>query len=121
MKEPEKKRLLVVEDDELSISLMKSGLNKYYNCDFVSLGKEALNKARENEYFGIVLDIGLKEMTGIEALKEIRKLPGYTSVPVVGISAYIFEKDELFYEGGFSHFLQKPFNTEEIVEALSRY
>lgn len=115
------KKILIVEDDDLNRSLMKNALRKFYSCDFASTGTEAIEKAMETQYAFMIFDIGLKEMTGTEALKEIRKIPGYEKTPALAITAYIFSKEEILYEGGFTHFLQKPFRIEEIIKILEEY
>lgn len=112
------KNILVVEDDKLSESLIKSALGRDYLCEFVNSGKEAIEKAKKENYSFMIFDIGLKEMTGIQALNEIRKIPGYEKTPALAITAYVFNKEEIFYEGGFTHFLQKPFGTGEILKIL---
>lgn len=112
------RKILIVEDDNLNQSLLKSTLSRRFMCDFVSTGTDAIEKAKNTQYSFLILDIGLKEMTGIQALNEIRKISGYEETPALAITAYIFEREDIFYEGGFTHFLQKPFGTEELLKIL---
>ena len=43
----------------------------------------ALNAARERQFDVIISDIGMPEMNGYQLAREVRKLPGYQSVPMV--------------------------------------
>lgn len=115
------KNILVVEDDKLSVSLINKAIGKRYLCDFVVSGIDAIEKAKTARYDFLILDIGLKEITGIEVLNKIRKIPGYEKTPALAITAYVFHKEEILYDGGFTYFLQKPFGTEEILKILEQY
>ena len=72
-------------------------------------GLEALALFKENEVDLILMDIKMPEMTGIESLKEIRKLS--KDIPVIMQSAYVFDSDmEAAKEAGASGFITKPIN-----------
>ena len=71
------------------------------------------------------MDINLgKDIDGIMATQEIRKMKGYKDTPIVALTAYVREGDEKeFLAGGCTHFLGKPFTVKQLlwlVEQLSR-
>lgn len=66
--------MLIAEDEESNYLLLKTILHKYCNLIRAKTGLEALALFKENEVDLILMDIKMPEMTGIESLKEIRKL-----------------------------------------------
>ena len=76
-----KPTLLIAEDEESNYLLLKTILHKYCNLIRAKTGLEALALFKENEVDLILMDIKMPEMTGIESLKEIRKLS--KDIPVI--------------------------------------
>lgn len=112
--------LLIAEDEESNYLLLKTILQKHCNLIRARTGKEALEKYQETKVDLIMLDIKMPEMTGIEALKEIRKLSG--SIPVIMQSAYVFDSDmEEARNAGATDFITKPINIKILKETLSTY
>ena len=104
-----KPTLLIAEDEESNYLLQKTILHKYCNLIRAKTGLEALALFKENEVDLILMDIKMPEMTGIESLKEIRKLS--KDIPVIMQSAYVFDSDmEAAKEAGASGFITKPIN-----------
>jgi len=109
-----KPRILVV-DDEASHRIMLRAVLKEEGYDLAeaSDGLEAV-KAVEQEPFDLILmDIRMKDMDGIEALTEIRKISPL--VPVLIMTAYASVKTavEALKAGAFEY-LTKPLDIEEL-------
>ena len=114
------KKTLLVEDDEYTVYAIKRVLKDVCNFDITNNGFEAIEKAKTNKYDIILMDIGLKEMDGLEATREIRKIAGYEKIPIVALTAYAMEGDkEKFFEGGCSHYISKPFSNEKLKKLVS--
>ena len=114
------KKTLLVEDDEYTVFAIKRVLKDICNFDITNNGFEAVEKAKINKYDIILMDIGLKEMDGLEATKEIRKIKGYEKTPIVALTAYAMEGDkEKFLEGGCSHYISKPFSNESLKKLVT--
>jgi len=109
-------RILVVEDNEINNDVVKVYLQRKYIIDFAVNGEDALKKAADNRYDVILMDINLGAgMNGVEATKEIRKIPGYEDIPIVALTGYAMRKDkEKFLTEGMTHYLAKPFDQESI-------
>lgn len=100
--------------------LLKTILHKYCNLIRAKTGLEALALFKENEVDLILMDIKMPEMTGIESLKEIRKLS--KDIPVIMQSAYVFDSDmEAAKEAGASGFITKPINLKVLKNTISQY
>ena len=112
--------MLIAEDEESNYLLLKTILHKYCNLIRAKTGLEALALFKENEVDLILMDIKMPEMTGIESLKEIRKLS--KDIPVIMQSAYVFDSDmEAAKEAGASGFVTKPINLKVLKNTISQY
>jgi signal transduction histidine kinase/ActR/RegA family two-component response regulator len=114
--------LLIAEDEESNYLLLKTILQKHCNLIRAKTGKEAIEKfnGHGSEVDLILLDIKMPEMTGIEALKEIRKIN--SDIPVIMQSAYVFDSDmESARQAGASDFITKPINLKVLKETLMKY
>ncbi len=71
----------------------------------------------------IVMDILLPGLSGQEAVKIIRELPGYENIPVVAVTglATFTDRDKLL-GSGFNHYITKPVNVvtfaQEIINCI---
>lgn len=111
-------RLLIVDDSKLLRKKLRDELEKL-GCEVIeaSNGKEAISLDLEHEPDGIILDIVMPEVGGIEALQAIRELSPY--VPVVMLSsAGTPQKLMQTLKMGAVDFIQKPYTKEQIVRAV---
>lgn len=108
-------KILVAEDD---VRLLKSlihifSLNKF-STDGVSTGTEALEYALTGEYDGIVLDIMMPGMDGIEVLKTLRKKNITTPALFLTAKTEVSQRIEGL-DAGADDYLPKPFSTAELL------
>ncbi|MGA2296444.1 MAG: response regulator [FCB group bacterium] len=113
--------ILLVEDDKISIAYVKKIIGNSYNIDLAVNGLDAIEKTKMYQYDIILMDINLGTgMSGLEAVKVIRKLPDYIDVPIVALTAFTMAGDsDEFIAGGCTHYLSKPFEKEELVNMLN--
>ncbi len=70
-----KQRLLILEDDIVTVNVLLRLLKNQYDIDYVNNGEDALKMANENNYDAFLIDIGLPgSMNGIQATKELKKI-----------------------------------------------
>jgi len=109
-----KQKLLVIDDDkELGQLIKKYGENAGYFVDTAHTGSGGLNKALDEEYHLIILDVMLPVMNGFDILIEIRKS---SQVPVLMLTAKDREDDKV--KGlsiGADDYLTKPFSMNELM------
>lgn len=112
--------VLLVEDNDLNKEVTVEFLTGICNIDHAHKGITAINMARIKKYSLILMDINLGfGMNGVEASKEIKKLPGYKEVPIVALTGYSMESDKYkFLSEGLTHFLAKPFGKFDIIELV---
>jgi len=116
IKEINMKRLLFVDDDLTAHALLK-GMLTDWEITSAHSGTEALEILSQEYGFIVITDIHMPKMDGIKLLKTIRK--EYPMVQVIVLSATDQSNNLLeAYMAGANDFISKPFNREEIIEAL---
>lgn len=115
-----RKKILIVEDDEVNRKIMELQLRKYYHIDLAKNGNEALNLFLENDYSLILMDINLGVgKNGIAVMKEIRSSEKGRMVPVIAITAFAsFGQKEAFLASGFNNYISKPYQTDELLRII---
>ncbi|MEZ4753872.1 MAG: response regulator [Bdellovibrionota bacterium] len=112
----DKKTILVVEDDDdtrLAIKTMLESLG-YDPADFPS-GKEALAAIPNLNIDLALLDIMMPNMNGYELLEELKKLPEYSDLPCIMVTAK--DQDSEILEGyshGADYYITKPFTSKQL-------
>lgn len=113
--------ILIVEDDNISLFVLKKMLESDFNIHIASNSQEALQKIEYNPVDLILMDINLGEdsLDGIQLMKEIRKKESYKALPIFAITSYAMAEDQSnFLEEGFDSFLPKPIKKEELFKAI---
>jgi len=108
------RRILVVDDDSKTVSLVKLYLeNDGHRVLCAHDGVEALRLAREERPQLVVLDLMLP---GLDGLRVCRTLRGESDVPVVMLTAKTTEGDKLLgLELGADDYVTKPFSPRELA------
>ena len=107
-------KILVVDDEELIRNVIKEYLMmENYTVDEAGDGQEAIEKAKNNDYNLIIMDIMMPKMDGYQAFKEIKKTK---DVPFIMLSARSEEYDKLIgFDLGIDDYVTKPFSPKELV------
>ena len=121
-------RILLVEDNEINAEIALSILAMDGAVvDHAENGKVAVEKfaaSKENEYDVILMDIHMPVMNGLEAVKEIRKLPRPDAerVIVIALSADAFVEDKRrAIEAGMNDHLAKPIDFTALKETIAHF
>ncbi len=106
--------LLVVDDEDRIRRLLKMYLEREeYKIEEASNGEEALEKALQEEYDLILLDVMMPGMDGIEMCQELRKTK---ATPVMMLTAKGEEANRVQgFEVGADDYIVKPFSPREVV------
>ena len=111
-------RILLAEDEkELSRALVAVLTKNNYTVDAVYNGEDAMDYAIDTEYDGIIMDIMMPVMDGIEALKNIRAKG--INTPVILLTAKGEVEDRISgLDAGADDYLPKPFVMGELLARL---
>jgi DNA-binding response OmpR family regulator len=110
-------KILIVEDEIKIARFLELELgHEGYIVEQAHDGKEGLNKALNNQYDLVVLDIMLPSVNGIEVLRKIRQ---NSEIPVILLTA----KDEVMdkvigLDMGADDYITKPFAIEELLARI---
>lgn len=108
-------RLLIAEDDpRLLKSLLYIFESNRFSADGVSNGLDALDYAMSGEYDGIVMDIMMPGLDGIEVLHRLRAAGVATPTLFLSARTEVSQRVEGL-DAGADDYLPKPFATEELI------
>lgn len=108
------KKVLITEDDQTLLSVLKYNLNKEgYNVITASDGVQALEVARQDKPDLIVLDIMLPKMNGFELCRILRQ---EMTMPILILTAKDDEVDKIVgLDLGADDYMTKPFSMRELL------
>jgi twitching motility two-component system response regulator PilG len=118
----QKKRILIVEDEESLLKLETILLTvKGYEVSSATTGNEALEKLFGEAFDLILLDIMLPDIDGYEVCRRIKEHPRCAKIPVVMLTAKkSVEDQERGATSGADAYLTKPFKSAMIIEVIER-
>jgi len=108
-------RILIAEDDEkLLKSLVHIFEKNKFIVDSVSDGEDAFEHAMSEEYDGIVMDIMMPGIDGIEVIKRLRKMNVTTPALFLTARSEVEQRIEGL-DAGADDYLPKPFSSSELL------
>jgi CheY-like chemotaxis protein len=119
---PEKKKILVADDDPATLKLLDIILSGAgYDVIQASSGNDAVALARGRKPDLLVLDILLPGMSGIHVAFQLCEETATEGIPVIFISSFM-EKDVVkdMAPDAESAFLQKPVNRSALLKEVER-
>lgn len=111
---------ILIADDEKDIADAISIILKYnkMDSDVVYNGIDAYEMADKNIYDGIILDIMMPGMDGIEVMKKIREKGDFT--PILLLTAKSQIEDRIYgLNEGADDYLPKPFDKGELIARIN--
>ena len=116
----QEKNILIVDDNKLNIKVAKRAIASlnFKEVDECYNGKEALEKIKEKQYDIILMDIMMPIMSGVTAMKELKKTNNFNT-PVIALTAdAVSGAQEKYQLLGFTDCVTKPFTKEIIKEKI---
>ncbi len=116
------KKVLIVDDDIRNVYALTIALEKV-EMEIIAAenGYEGIELLQKNPDIDIVLmDIMMPEMDGIEAIKRIRDMPIYQSLPIIALTAKAMKKSrEECLEAGANDYISKPINIDQLFSLMN--
>jgi two-component system, cell cycle response regulator DivK len=115
--------ILVIEDNEQNLYLMRFLLTKYGFTVFEATdGVKGLEMANKIKPYLILLDIQLPAMDGYAVARELRKNDELAATIIVAVTSYAMVGDrERILEAGADGYIEKPIDPEKFVEQIKKY
>lgn len=112
-----KKTILAVDDEEHILELIKFNLEKNgFQVITSDNGEKALELLASNSIDLVVLDLMLPGIDGLEVCKEIKRMEGYSKLPIIMLTAKGEETDRILgLELGADDYVTKPFSVRELI------
>ena len=112
------KHILVVEDNELMGRILVEVLKQCNHAIHARSGQEALKEIKENPPDIILLDVSLRDTSGVEIARVLRHENQTKSTPILAMSGSPGEKKQCL-DAGCNDFILKPFEIPQLLDQLS--
>ena len=110
-KTDDRPRILVVDDERISINILNALLKADYKIMAATTGEQALKAALTGQPDLILLDILLPGMDGHQVCRKLKSDPVTRSIPIIFITAMgDAESETMAFALGAVDFIPKPFN-----------
>ena len=116
-------QILLAEDNPINAEvatdlLCAAGLS----VDVASDGGEALARAERQHYALVLMDMQMPVLDGIEATRRIRALPGWSTIPILAMTANAFDEDrDSCLAAGMNGHVTKPVDPAVLLTTLARW
>ena len=117
------KRVLIVDDNKMNLKVAEKLLKPYeLALTMITSGSECIEKIKNKEVYDLILmDDLMPNMSGGETLSKLREISGF-NIPVVMLTANVIgSKKEIYLSQGFSDYLSKPIERNELDRVLKKF
>ncbi len=121
--EGERRKVLIADDIEENCLVLRDLLEPLgFDITLAADGKECVEQAKAIRPDLILMDLMMPVMNGFDAVRAIRKIPEIRDVPVIAVSASVFEMDrEKSRVTGCQEFLSKPVEPDRLLAMMKKY
>ena len=115
--------VLLVEDNEFNRDLAhallaRAGVEVSFACD----GAEAVQAVGQQTFDAVLMDIQMPNMDGLEAARQIRKIPALAGLPIIAMTANAMVGDrERCLAAGMNDYITKPIQVGVMYATLGRW
>lgn len=115
--------ILVVEDNELNQQVIKEILrHSGAAVTIAEHGREALDILSKESFDGVLMDIQMPVMDGLEATQIIRANARWADLPIIALTANTGQHyRNLCQHTGMNDFLAKPINPDMLINTLLKW
>jgi len=117
------KRILIVEDNELNMKLLNDVLEAYgYEIIKTDSGLAVLDLARQHRPDLILIDIQLPDISGLDAVRQLKQDVQTKAIPVIAVTAFAMAGDERrALDSGCDGYIAKPIMLREFLMTVESF
>jgi len=117
------KKILVVEDNETNLYLIKFILEKSgYEVIEAREGAVGVELAIKEKPDLIIMDVQLPDIDGLEATKRIRASEADSDIPIIALTSFAMAGDrEKALAAGCTGYIEKPINPDTFIAEIGKY
>lgn len=117
------KTVLVVEDNELNMKLVRSLLKiRNYGVLEAVDAETGIQLTRKHRPDLVLMDVQLPGIDGLKATQIIKGDPALKDIPVVALTSYAMQGDEeKAVKAGCTGYITKPLDTKAFLETIDEY
>jgi PAS domain S-box-containing protein len=115
--------ILLVEDNPINSEVAQDMLSYVgLAVDIATNGLDAVEMVRNKKYDLILMDVQMPGMDGLETTGMIRSMPDKTELPIIAMTANIFEEDrKACQEVGMNDFIAKPVEAQNMYSTIMKW
>jgi len=117
------KRILVVEDNETNMYLIRFILRKSgHQVIEAGTGEEGVELALKEKPDLVIMDLQLPGIDGLEATRRIRNSEANEEIPIIALTSHAMAGDkEKALKAGCTGYIEKPINPETFMAEIEKY
>lgn len=118
-----KKRILIVEDNDLNLKLFRDLLTAHgYEVLETKDGLEAINITRNQKPDLVLMDIQLPEISGLDVTRRLKADEAIRHIPIVAVTAFAMKDDEeKILAAGCEAYVSKPISIASFMNTVRRF
>ena len=119
----EKKKVLIVEDNELNLRLFSDILQSNgYEVISMQDGGEAVSMIRKSIPDVVLMDVQLQGGSGLDLIREIKDDKYIKHIRVIAVTAFAMKEDkERIMAAGCEDYIAKPISIEPFLEMVAKH
>lgn len=112
-------KILIVDDEHMTVEMLATFLRIIgHQSVMASSSKQVWTKLSQEIPDGVLLDIMLPDVNGLEICRQLREHPPTANLPIIMVSAYAPPLTKEAYEAGANTYLSKPISLQTLKKAL---
>ncbi len=118
-----KKRIFIVEDNELNLKLFNDILSASgFDTSYTQDGFEAFSLIKKQKPDAILMDIQLHGISGFDVIKEIKADNEIKHTPIIVVTAFAMKDDkQKILESGCDAYISKPISINSFIDTVRQY
>ncbi len=118
-----KKRILIVEDNDLNLKLFRDLLTAHgYEIMETKDGLEAIAMTRNERPNLILMDIQLPEISGLDVTRRLKADESVRDIPIIAVTAFAMKDDEeKILAAGCEAYISKPISIVHFLNTIRRF